>query len=170
MGHFEINAELADVNDGIENYQIFVDTINSVRDYYISYLGEEFMNKIDLYVDNATRDSGYTPVTITVLNKYVIIKLRIDSSCDAAEIAYQFVHELMHFVCRVKYGLGKEWYVNIEEAICSAASLVYIHEVYPDSFEYYDAHVQNLTYPPYRQGSSIAKDINYNFAELLNLA
>ena len=169
MGNFEINAELGDNEKGIKNYQIFVNTINKVRNYYISHLGEDFMNKLDLYVDNATRDSGYTPVTISVLKKYVIIKLGITSDYSEESIAYQFAHELMHFVFHAKYGLDRKSNVDQEEAICSAASLVYIYKVYPKAFEDCNKHVRNLENASYRQGANIAKDIDYNFEELLKL-
>lgn len=51
------------------------------------------------------RGSGYTPITIPVLSRLVIIKLGIDNFLDVEKIIYQFSHELCHFIYYCLYGL-----------------------------------------------------------------
>jgi len=167
MKTFEINGNLLD-EDGLgKNYSKFENTICNVRNYYIDYLGAEFMNSLDLYVDNATSSSGYTPIITPILNKYLTIKLGITPECGEAQIAYQFAHELMHFVYFVKYGLGKDLNNFQEESICSAASLIIVRDLYPERFDEYNKHLKKADKSHYRKGTEVAAKVNYQFEELL---
>lgn len=165
----EINESLANKDGGIDNFNIFQNVVLQIVNYYVSFLGKDFIDSVDLFIDNATRDSGYTPVTITVLRKYIIIKLAITSEYKAENIAYQFAHELMHFVFHVKYGLDRIGRGEYEESICSAASLICIYHLYPESFQNCNEHVGNLDYAGYRKGVDVAKNVNYDLGELIKL-
>lgn len=169
MRTFEINGNLSGPRGLGSKYPIFWRVVVGVRNYYMQYFGEEFMNSIALYVDNATSDSGQTPNITPVLGKYLVIKLHITQGYDAARIAYQFAHELMHFVFYVKYGLNKNHADEKEEAICSAAALIIVHKFYPADFNECNNYVKSLQRPDYRKGAEIAEQINYQFGELINV-
>lgn len=65
--HFEINGNLDDEINGLKNYQVFEEVICKVKTLYDRTFGLEVMNKYDLYVDNSTQNSGYAPITTTIL-------------------------------------------------------------------------------------------------------
>ena len=73
MKNFEWNGYL----DEIPNYKIFIDCIFKTRDIFIETFGISIMSKVELFLDNATQDSGYTPTITPIFNKYLIIKLGI---------------------------------------------------------------------------------------------
>lgn len=166
---FLINESLNDSEYGIENYVQFVEVINHIWNYYEKFLGKELMGKIDLFIDNATCHSGYTPVTILTLDKYVIIKLRVKSDTTEPEIAVQFSHELLHFVFYCKYGLKRNVDIDREEAICTAAALIYINEFYKELLPHYRKHVATLKEDYYRNGIVVAEKVGYNFVDLIKL-
>ena len=170
MKTFEINGNLIGELGLGKNYENFENTVCKVRGYYIEHLGESFMNKIDLYIDNANKEmgnSGHTPIITRILRKYLIIKLGITQECREVEIAFQFAHELMHYVFYVKYEINKERAGELEESICSAAALIVIKDLHPESFEYYNKHTKSLSNRAYREGAKVAKEVEYKFEELL---
>ena len=164
---FELNDSL-EFENGITNFRTFKNVVNEVWIFYEKHLGNDLMNSIDLFIDNATCDCGYTPVTINVLNKFVIIKLNANSNSQEPEIAYVFAHELMHFIFFCKYGLLRDVDYDKEEAICTAASLIYIKEFYTKCFDSCNAHVKGLQ-SVYSKGSSIAENVSYNFDSLIKM-
>jgi len=169
MRTFEINGNLSRPRGLGSKYRIFRRVVVGIRNYYIQHFGQEFMNSIDLYVDNATSDSGNTPNITPVLGKYLTIKLNITQRYDAARIAFQFAHELMHFVFYVKYGINKSHADEKEEEICSAAALIIVHKFYPADFNECNKYVKSLQRPDYRKGAEIAEQLNYQFEELIKL-
>lgn len=168
---YEINGNLDDANDGLENYSLFAKTIATVWNYYKLYVDNEVMDSLDLYIDNAAQDSksGYTPVITPIFRKYLTIKLNINSLDHEGKVAYQFSHELMHFVFYTKYGIHKKRADEREESICSAASLCILHHLYPAYFEIYNEHVKHLVNDAYRKGVEIAQGVKYSLEELLKL-
>jgi len=167
MKTFEMSGNLAGELGLGGNFEKFRRTIRKVRNYYISHLGEQFMNSIDLFVDNATKNSGHTPIITPILGKYLTIKLGITPGADEAKIAFQFAHELMHFVFFVKYGINKKKADDQEEAICSAASLIVLYNLYPKDFDRCNNYVKSLQYKAWKKGAEIAEEIEYQFAELV---
>ena len=75
----------------------------------------------------------------------------------------------MHYAFYAKYGISKKRADENEEGICSAASLIIIHDLYEHSFELYRQHVAGLKNPVYRKGEKIARKINYEFSSLIKL-
>ncbi|MFR5643182.1 MAG: hypothetical protein ACLTK7_08450 [Clostridium paraputrificum] len=162
---WEINGNLYG-EDGLENIQDFEEVIIKVKSLYDEIFGEKVMNKYDLYVDNATKDSGYSPIITVVLRKYIIIKLKISGDASKGKIAYQFAHELTHFVFYSYFGLNKPFANCREETICSAASLIIIRDLFPDEFNTYNVHVKSLDEECYRRGADYAESIDYSLEKL----
>lgn len=77
MSYWEINGNLNDKQTGIANYLIFQKVVCGTKSYFDKVFGINRMNQIPFYVDNATADSGYTPIATPVLGKIVIMKLGI---------------------------------------------------------------------------------------------
>jgi len=169
MKTFEMSGNLAGEMGLGKSFEKFRNTIRKVRNYYINYLGDQFMNSIGLYVDNATKNSGHTPIITPILGKYLIIKLGIAPEYDEARVAFQFAHELMHFAFYVQYGIDKTLADEQEEAICSAAALIVIHNLYPKDFDRYDKYVKSLQRLAWREGAEIAAKLEYQFAELIKM-
>ena len=63
MKTFEVNGNLEDEKD----FDIFYDSIIRTWNVFNETFGTNVMSKIDLYVDNATEKSGYTPITTVIL-------------------------------------------------------------------------------------------------------
>ena len=167
MNTFEISRKLVGEKGLGDNYKNFENVIFMVRNYYIHYLGKTLMNSLELYVDNGTSNTGHTPTITPVLGKYLIIKLGITHRCSEARIAFQFAHELMHFVLFVKYGIDRKQGIEQEEAICSAAALIVLRDLYPEKFENYNDYTQSLSNPEYRSGAEVAKSVKYKFKKLI---
>lgn len=164
MRHFEISGNLE--NEKELNYAVFQETVQKVRTLYISVFGEELMNSIDLLVDNATGGTGPMPIITRVLEKYLIIKLIIGLNDSESKIAFQFAHELMHYVYYAKKGMNKERAGKDEEEICTAASLAVIKILYPNNAEAYLDYVRNHHEEWYRGGAEIAERVGYDLKEL----
>lgn len=165
MKKFEINGNLYD----IENFDTFCDCIVKTRNIFIETFGEETMSRIDLYIDNATSYSGYTPITTVILNKYIIIKLGICDFSNTEQIVYQFAHELCHYVFYSLKVLNKEKANMIEENICSAMSLVIINALFPNNISKWTSYVSNLKNEKYKFGAYIARNIDFDITKLKNL-
>jgi len=166
MKHWEISGNLDDELTGIENYATFESGICKVKSLYDQVFGLDTMNRIDFLVDNATGGSGYTPIATPVLNKLVVIKLRISPKDNEATVAYQFAHELTHVVFRAYFGMNKPKANDQEESICSAASLIVVKKLYPDIFPVYKKYVEALKISAYRNGATLADGLNYDIEKL----
>lgn len=165
---YMINEELKNEN-GLSNYYEFTHVINDVWLYYKSYFGNTFLNRIDLFIDNGTEYCGYTPISINVLDKYVIIKLDIRPWTSDYQIAYVFCHELMHFVYYCKYGMTRIPDIKTEEVVCSASSLIYIKHKYPNNFQESNKHTKQSQNNYYAKGADLAEQLCYNFSDLVKL-
>lgn len=165
---FEINGNLFNDDNGLKNSKDFLEVIVSVKNIYDRIFSQEIMDRYDLYVDNATEDSGYTPITTIILQKYVIIKLGISINSSRSTIAFQFAHELTHFVFCSCFGLNKPRTSYMEEIICTAASLIVIRMLFPTEFEWWDNYVRCLDKEYYKQGADYAEQLEYNLENLKN--
>lgn len=165
---FLINESLNDSKCGIKNYIQFVRVINHIWNYYEKYFGKELMEKVDLFIDNATCHTGFAPVTMPVFDKFVIIKLQVQPDMTEPAIGVQFSHELLHFVFHCKYGLTRNIDIDREEAICTAAALIYISNFYKELLPSYKNHVATLE-EVYRNGITVAENVEYNFAKLIKM-
>lgn len=166
MRHWEISGNLDNPQDGLTNYLQFQQTICQVKHLFDNIFGTDTLDKIDLLVDNATGGSGYAPITTPVLGKYVIIKLNITSSDSNSKIAFQFSHELTHFVFHSYWGLNRPRANDQEETICTAASLITLKLLYPEAFDSYVKYVRKLSNTAYREGAELAASIDYDFTKL----
>ncbi|AOY53336.1 hypothetical protein [Clostridium perfringens] len=166
--HFEINGNLYNKISGIKNCQEFGEVIGKIKCLYDKIFGPKIMNKYDLYVDNATENSGYAPIITPVLQKYLIIKLSIYPNDRQSRIAFQFSHELTHFVFYSYFGINKKQADFMEEMICTAASLIIIKNLFPDELDDYNDYLKNVETSCYREGPAYAESIQYSFEELKN--
>ena len=168
MWRIEINGNLAGEN-GLKNYDLFQKTVLEVYSYFGRRLLDRIPDAPELYIDNATENSGYTPVTTPVFEKYIIIKLCVSPDDPSSRIAFQFAHELMHYVFYAKYGIKKEKAGDREESICTAASLIYLHDTDSSGFELQNNHVKTLENAGYRNGAFLAEQVGYDFNKLTEL-
>ena len=164
---FVVSGNLDDPENGLENYQMFLMTIVRIWSYFLQYVGADSMNSIKLFIDNAISGSGYTPITTPIFGEYLTIKLHIESKDGEERIAYQFAHELMHFVYYTKYGMDKNRADEVEESICTASSLIVLRDLYPIHWGRYNSQVMNLENNASRMGADVALDVGYSFEELL---
>ena len=155
---FEVNGNLEDEKD----FNIFLDNIMKTWKVFVKTFGSDIMLKIDLYVDNATEKSGYTPITTVILKKYIIIKLGIKDFSNIEQVIYQFSHELCHYVFYSIKGLNKPKADINEENICSAMSLILINTLCPDKIDKWLKYVNNLTNENYKNGGKIAMSCNWD--------
>lgn len=169
MRYWEINGNLDDTQSGLVNYSQFEHAICRVKSFFDNVFGVDRLNSIGLFVDNATANSGHTPITTTILGKYVVIKLRIAPDDKESKVAYQFAHELTHFVFRTYLGINKPHANEQEETICSAAALMTIKQLYPLDFGLYDKYIRGLSNTSYRNGAYLAESIGYDFQRLKGL-
>lgn len=167
MKKYEINGNLDNEKYGLKNYEAFEKTIADVWEYFETHLGSEALVGPELYIDNGTTDTGYTPITTPVWKKYVIIKLGIKPNSRESQIAFQFSHELMHYVYFVKYGLNKNRADYKEEAVCTAASLCVLFDLFPNDLDNYINSLCQEEYKGYRLGIEVANKINYDFSRLI---
>ena len=165
---WEINGDLYG-HDGIKNIDLFTHVLLQVKNLFDTTFGSELIDEIFLFVDNATSDSGYVPITKTLFKKVVVIKLGIRPNSQASQIAFQFSHELMHVVFRAVKGLAKPAANYTEEAICTAASLITLKELYPDDLNLYMRYLKTRDDKKYRDGVQVASDVNFNLKDLMPL-
>lgn len=166
MRYWEINGNLSNPKTGIANYQIFSQIISDVKNYFDMIFGIEQMNKILFYVDNATANSGHTPIVTPVLGKLAIIKLGIAPGDWEPKIAFQFAHELTHVVFYTYLGMDKPKANDEEEMICTAASLIIIKQMYPEQYVYFENDVKANSYVGYRNGVAFAEKISYDMKQI----
>lgn len=164
MNVVEMNGNLADE----KNYDIFMQIIVTILEIFNKTFGNSIMKKYDLFIDNATQNSGYTPITTVLLKKHITIKLGIEEFSNKEQIAYQFSHELCHYVFYSLKGLNKERADIIEENICSAMSLVIINLLFPSKINNWINHVNSLKNNSYNKGAIIAKECNFDINILKN--
>jgi len=164
MNVVEINGNLVDEKD----YDIFMKTIIEIFVIFSKTFGNSIMKKYDLFIDNATQNSGYTPITTVLLKKHITIKLGIKEFSNDEEIAYQFSHELCHYVFYSLKGLNKEKADIAEENICSAMSLVIINLLFPNKINKWINHVNGLKNNNYNKGAIIAKKCDFDINILKN--
>lgn len=158
MKNIEINGNLEEEKDFLN----FFDIIQEVLSIFINVFGIENMSKIDLLIDNATKKSGYTPITTVILKKYIIIKLGVDDFAKSEQIVYQFAHELCHYVFYSLKGLNKPLADREEENICSAMSLILINILYPNKIKDWLEYVDKLQNENYNNGGNIARECNFD--------
>lgn len=169
--NWEINGNLNDSEYGIKNYATFEKCVVKIKEMYDDKFGKELLDKICFLVDNAQEasGSGYTPITTPVLNKFCVIKLCIRNDDSEVKICFQFAHELMHLVFFSYYGISKPRAGIAEESICSAASLLAIKMLYPNSLNEYIMYVAGLDNEGYKKGMEVAVECDYDFNNLFNL-
>ena len=156
---WEINGNLG------ENLFVFKSTVISVYTLFVELFGKDLITKLPLFVDNATGGSGYTPITIPVLSRLVIIKLGIDDFVNDEKIIFQFSHELCHFIYFCLYGIDKELADEKEEAICTAMSLCCL-KYYGKELEQYTIYVQFLEREGYKNGFKEAQAVGFDVLKL----
>lgn len=166
MIYWEINGSLDNSQTGLVNYQQFEQGIYQVGQLFGDVFGEDRLNSIELFIDNATAHSGDTPVILPIFGKYVIIKLGIKPHHTESEVAFQFAHELTHFVFYTYLGIDKPFANPQEETICSASALITIKQLYPSDFISYDNHTRGFSKKAYREGADYAESIKYDFNKL----
>lgn len=162
---WEINGNLYG-ECGLKNVQDFEEVIIKVKNLYDRIFGKDAMNEYDLYIDNATENSGYVPFITIILSKYIIIKLGIYENDSKGKIALQFAHELTHYVFYSYFGLNKPVANCEEETICTAASLIVIRDLFPNEFNIQNVHVKSLTEECYRRGAEYAESLDYSLEKL----
>lgn len=146
----------------IPNYKIFINYILKTRDIFIETFGISVMSKVELFLDNATQNSGYTPVIIPLFNNYLIIKLGISDFSKSEQIVYQFSHELCHYVFYSIIGLDKEPADSEEENICSAMSLIILNRLFPENISSWILYASSLSDSNYNKGVKIANECNFD--------
>lgn len=170
MARLQINGDLASQNTGISNYAMLEKTIEKVILCYREYLGYEPIKDIDLYIDNATQDSGYTPIITSVLDKILVIKLGIDENASEGKIIFQFAHEFMHYIFYTWNGLNRIVNAEREEPMCVAASLIILYHLCFDEFAIYNEYVKSLKDRNYQKGAEVAQAIGYDFGKFIKFA
>lgn len=148
MCAWEINGNLIGP-DGFSQreYAMFRRSLNAVYQEYALLFGRDILLRYPLFVDNAIHGSGYTPITIPVLKRFVVVKLHVlggrgfgsDENYNACTV-YQFAHELGHFLFYCWQGIGKSLADDEEEMLCTAMSFCvldkYCHDVVPEFLSY----------------------------------
>ena len=152
-----------EINGNLEggSIEMFNCTVISVYTLFVELFGKDLITKLPLFVDNATRGSGNTPITIPVLRRFVIIKLGIEEFTDVERIIYQFSHELCHFIYYCLYGIDKELADEKEEAICTAMSLCCL-KYFCKNIDKWTNHVQSLKREGYRNGFEEAQAVDFD--------
>lgn len=160
--NYEINGNLKEE----KNFSSFFEWVSNTLNFFTKTFGKRVMNKIEVCIDNATDNSGYTPVTTLALKKYIFIKLGIHDFGKKEQIVYQFSHELCHAVFYALYGIKPRQISSFEETICSAMSLIVLKEFFPDHLEYWISYVRNLENPDYQNGVVLASYLQFDIFRL----
>lgn len=159
---FEINSNLIVEQD----YKNFEQKIYEVYDLFKNFFGAEIMEKYDLFIDNATKNSGYAPVITRLLRKHLTIKLGVEDFSNKEEIVFEISHEMCHYVFYSLKSLEKEKADDEEENICTAMSLIILNMLYPDNINNWINHVENMKEEKYNKGAKIARECNFNITIL----
>lgn len=157
MKNFEISVNLRDC----ENIDTFKSVVKEVRDRFIQLFGADVLDRLPLFVDNCTKDGGYTPTSYVVLDSFVLIKLKISDFTRREQITYQCAHEMTHFTYRCLIGLNKKTANVYEESICSAMSLCFLYGNCAN-FNSWCEHVKGLKHEGYRKGYEVAEKVNFS--------
>ena len=168
MENWEINGNLADEQCGMPNYQVFEKIICDTKNYFNAVFDVKCLNKVPFYVDNNIFNPK-APISTPVLKQFIIITLGIYYNDCEARIAYQFAHELTHVVFWAYFGFDKKRATEREEAICTAASLIAIKNMYPDYFVKYEKYTESLDNIGYRNGVPLAREIFYDMKKIKSL-
>lgn len=168
MENWEINRSLANKQTGMKNYDMFRKVLCATKEYYNAVFGVECLNKIFFYVDNEI-DNPKAPISIPMEKEFVRIVLGIGPNDCEAQISYQFSHELTHVVFWDYFCFNKKRATEGEEAICTAASLTVLKNMYPDDFGRYEQYTANLNEFWYRNGVPLAKGISYDMEKIKSL-
>lgn len=169
MRYWEINGNLADKKDGIKNYNMFARAISITKCYFDTVFGVDCLNKVPFSVDNATDDSGYTPINTVILDKVVVIKLGIKPDDDEAKVVYQFAHELTHVVFKAYFGINKPYAGEDEEMICTAAALTVVKNIYPNELYKFIKTASASDNIGYQNGVPLADAISYDMEKIKDL-
>jgi len=165
MSKVEVNSNL----QTIKHYQTFFDEIIKVWGVFVECFGGNIMYKIDIFIDNATENSGYTPTIIPAFGKCLIIKLGIHDFSNREQITFQLAHEFGHYVFYALLGLDKSLAGIKEENLCTALSLGVIARLYPEKTAFWADYVNGLKEEKYNLGDMIAKSCNYSIYKIKNL-
>lgn len=166
MKYGVINQYLNNEKSGIQDCQMFGNSLTQVRTLFNKVFGVEQMNRIAFSVNNTTEGSGYTPMTIPIPEKSAIIKLGIGPNDSTGRTIFQFSHELTHVVFWSYLGQVRPFADAKEEEICSAASLMAIKKLCPKEFDQYNEYVKGLENASYREGANLASSIKYDWSKL----
>lgn len=164
LENIEINGNLNQ-----EGYDNFSKISSFVFCKFCDLFGFDVMTKIDLYIDNATAGSGYTPIITPVLKKLLVIKLNIPYFNDSEKIIYQLSHELCHYVFYSKLGINKAHADYEEEKLCSAISFCMVHETYINSGLLEQKYIKTIDNQAYSDGYYLAEKINFDIEEMKKL-
>lgn len=171
---YEVNGNLIGEHGFTQDeYNIFLKSINIVWKEYIDLFGSETLLRYPLFIDNAIDGSGYTPITIPVLNQFIIIKLNICGNRDFnvneiynSRTIYQFSHELGHFFFYCMAGIKKSLANSNEECLCTAISFCILNKHCRDVISYFLSNCKNTRYVA---GAKLAEDINFNMFTIVDM-
>ena len=162
MKRFVISSNLGE----IEGYRTFCETIFDVHSIFSKCFGTETMLNIDLLVDNSTKGSGYTPIITPVFGALLIIKLGVEDFNNREQIAYQFSHELCHYVFYSLEGMDRKISTE-EESVCSAMALIIMKELFPEkTFKGFCNYVSSVEGENYRKGLKVAAEVNFDMVKI----
>ena len=162
MKLFEVNGSLREIT----NYDYFFENINNVYWIFLRFFGEKIMSRYEVYIDNATAGSGYTPVMTPVWSKYIIIKLGIDDFSNKEQIIWQLSHELCHYVVSTLAGITRKIDETKEEPMSAAMAICVINILCPQSINKWKDYLKSVPNENYRAGYTLAEEINYDIASL----
>ena len=131
--------------------------------------GHEVMSKIKLHIENDI--SAEKPRIIPKVQKEsIIIRLCLKNFNKRDQIAFQFSHELCHYVFYSLKGLEEYTGLNekerAREIMCTAMSLIIMKELFPREFDSWKQYVESLPEDYYRDGAEFAENINYDINKL----
>lgn len=174
MKTWEINGNLVGDNGFSKfEYDLFMRSIIAVHNWYDNLFGTELLSRYPLFIDNAVDGSGHTPITIPVLERYVIVKLNVCGNRDFSignqynpRIVYQAAHELCHFVFYCGRGISKPLANESEEDLCTAMSFCMLKELCPFALELFVADCKKTKYA---HGAKLAERFNFDTGKIVSM-
>lgn len=122
----------------------------------------KLQNSYPIFLDNADGNfSGHAPIIIPMFGKVLLIKLRLNELKNIGRIYYQYAHEFTHAMFYCELGIDKKFADSEEEAICTAASLLFVNKYCPSQLE--DCKKDALQCELYRGGVPLADEMEYDF-------